>query len=168
MDLLKKYLAQYRPRELPLADKLPTGLELTKLDAAINQIMAAIEMLLRGRYECAITLAGAAEGMLPRTPQSLHALHLEAPLPDELVDHEFAAFTRSQRNAFLNRERDWLKHANPSHPASVTIGRIDAESMIVRALSELPEVDFAPEHEALLRTFFALWFHDLDWKPPAR
>ncbi|MCJ2080309.1 hypothetical protein [Methylobacterium sp. J-090] len=93
---------------------------------------------------------------------------MKAPLPEELSDHEFAAFDRRQRNSFFNRERDWLKDNNPSHPQVVTIDRRDAGDMIVRALSGLPEVAFAPEQEALLETVFFLWLHDDDWKPPCK
>jgi hypothetical protein len=55
MSLIDKYLGQHAPQKPALADKLPSAVELTKVDAAFNQIMAAIEMLLRGRYECALT-----------------------------------------------------------------------------------------------------------------
>jgi hypothetical protein len=37
--------------------------------ASMRQIHCAIEHLHRGDYECAITLAGAAEGMLPETEE---------------------------------------------------------------------------------------------------
>jgi hypothetical protein len=38
--------------------------------ASMRQIHCAIEHLERGDYECAVTLAGAAEGMLPQTDEA--------------------------------------------------------------------------------------------------
>jgi hypothetical protein len=48
-----------------LADPVPIDTNIRL--AAMRQIHCAIEHLERGDYECAITLAGAAEGMLPDT-----------------------------------------------------------------------------------------------------
>jgi hypothetical protein len=105
--------------------------------------------------------------MLPGTPQSIHDWNVQAPVPDELQDKEYATFNEKQRTSFWNKERNWLKHNNPSRPDDMKISRVDAESMIARAISHLPETLLAPEHDALLRTFFGLWFHDVGWKPPA-
>jgi len=44
-------------------------IETTKQLAAIRQITAAIEHLRKQEYECAITLAVAAEGLLPPTDE---------------------------------------------------------------------------------------------------
>ena len=167
MNLIQKYQRQYKPHEPPLARKLPTAVVVTKADAAFNQIMLAIEMLLRGRYECALTLAGAAEELFEPPPQSAFRWLREAPVPDELRDHAYAAFTKKQRDTFWNTLRNWLKHTDSSHPNRMRISRKDAGGMIVRAISHLPERPLAPEHDALFRTFFALWFHDVGWKPPA-
>jgi hypothetical protein len=49
-------------------------LNLTKVEAAIRQVEAAIEALERGDFDVAITLAGAAEDMIDR-PGSLFAYH---------------------------------------------------------------------------------------------
>src|SRR5262245_41329981 len=43
---------------------LPTEMSLDRKSAATNQLVAAVEMFLAGRYDCAITLAGASEGMV--------------------------------------------------------------------------------------------------------
>jgi len=167
MNLIQKYLGQYRPREVPLAGKLPIAVELTKVDAAFNQIMAAIEMLLRGRYECALTLAGAAEEMLPETPQSAFGWLRETPVPDELLDHDYAAFNEKMRATFWNTERNWLKH--DKQPNVMKVRRLDAKTMIARAVTHLPpDTPVAPENDALLQTFFDLWFRDVGWKPPSR
>jgi hypothetical protein len=59
---------------------------MTKLpDAACNQIVAALDLFFVGRYKCAITLAGAAEGMLPKPPlRSGHEVVMTASIPQEL------------------------------------------------------------------------------------
>ena len=44
-------------------------IETTKQLAALRQITAAIEHLHKREYECAITLAAAAEGLLPPTDE---------------------------------------------------------------------------------------------------
>jgi hypothetical protein len=53
-------------------------LNLTKVEAAIRQVEAAIEALERGDFDVAITLAGAAEDMIDR-PGSLFAYHQDHP-----------------------------------------------------------------------------------------
>jgi hypothetical protein len=55
---------------------LPKEIRLTKNEAALRQTMAAIEMYLQGRYECTVTLAGAAEGMVSKSENSMHQAHL--------------------------------------------------------------------------------------------
>jgi hypothetical protein len=47
--------------------KIPTGfVRLSLVEAATRQTEAAIEALEQGQYDVALTLAGAAEGMIPR------------------------------------------------------------------------------------------------------
>jgi hypothetical protein len=135
--------------------KLPSSIVVTKVDAAFNQIIAAIDMLRIGRYECAITLAGAAEGMFPKTEQSIHSQLMMAPVHDELRSTFYATLNQTQRNRFWNAERDWLKHCNVEHPPELTIARLDAEGMIARALTKLSPripIPLPPDAEPVLRS----------------
>ena len=71
--------------------------------ASMRQIHEAIQHLHRGDFECAITLAGAGEGMLPETDKPhfrQKAMALEGRLPKTDEGENTA-------NAHIN----WLKHA---------------------------------------------------------
>ena len=81
-------------------------LTLTKIEAATRQVECAVEALVRGHFDVAITLAGAAEGMIKgETPTSLFAYHRDSPKRDE------EGITEKELVSPLNKERDWLKHA---------------------------------------------------------
>ena len=63
------------------------GRKVTKKEAALRQINASIKHLYNGEYECAATLAGAAEGMLPNTNSPFLFKELAAvPPPPEFED----------------------------------------------------------------------------------
>src|SRR5262245_56402169 len=70
-----------RARKLsPASDlALPTEIGLDRKTAATNQLIAALEMFLAGRYDCAITLAGAAEGMVEGTGPMFGQMKSEVP-----------------------------------------------------------------------------------------
>jgi hypothetical protein len=104
----------------------------TKLGAAVRQLEAAIDAFERGDYAVAITLAGAAEGMLPTIPSQ--------PLFESLRDHPKAPLKGKPWVSVLNRERDWLKH--PSEGAIgpvIEIDHIDTAVMLLRALARVPD-----------------------------
>lgn len=78
----------------------------TKKQASLRQLHAAIDHLRDGEYECAITLAGAAEGQLAGVRKV-----------DFWSVLKFVA-TEGQPNlkaviSELNETRDWLKHPTP-------------------------------------------------------
>ena len=102
-------------------------LTLTKAEAATRQVEAAIEALLQGRFDVAVTLAGAAEGMIEKEGLTLYNLLMGNPkiqhLPRKLV------------NSHLNQVRDWLKHT--SGPPTMNVRRADAAEMIARAATKL-------------------------------
>jgi hypothetical protein len=108
---------------------LPAGvLNLTIADAATRQVDAAIDALQRGDFDIALTLAGAAEGMIPRDGHHMFAW---------LRDHEGAKDRFADRKEWitlLNRERDWLKHGGPD---AMEIECASAAFMIARAASKL-------------------------------
>ena len=134
----------------------------------MSQTLAAIDMLRAGRYECAVTLAGAAEAMLPTSPRALHAILMTLSVPDELSQTSYAELDPKGRNAFWNAERDWLKHSGPDHPDQWQIHRRDAESMIVRALTKVLSAITAIPPSALpaLRWFYRSYVEVLGWQPP--
>lgn len=78
----------------------------TKKEAARKQITAAIEHYNNGEYECAITLAGAAEGQLISQDSDGHLFNRLK----EFVPAEFKSKEWMDR---LNAARDWLKHKTP-------------------------------------------------------
>jgi hypothetical protein len=102
---------------------------LTKAEGALRQISAAIEAFWRGDFDIAITLSGAAEGMLERKEADLFLHMREASRVQHVPKKEWIGT--------LNQERDWLKHNNPEHSATAEIHRGAAAFMIARAASKL-------------------------------
>ncbi|MES0135605.1 hypothetical protein NKJ88_11715 [Mesorhizobium sp. M0016] len=115
---------------LPPPDK---SIKVTKQSGAFWQVEAAIEAFELGRFECAVTLAGAAEGMLPENPNQA--------IFSGLVDHpkKPTSITRKDFIAVINLERDWLKHLTPDVAAEMEITLFDAAFMVVRAMARLEQ-----------------------------
>ena len=76
---------------------------ITKKQASLRQLHAAIEHLWNGDYECAVTLAGAAEGQLAGRAERDFWQLLKIVALQERTD-------RKSVIAELNETRDWLKH----------------------------------------------------------
>jgi hypothetical protein len=99
--------------------------------ASMRQINAAIEHLHRGDFECAITLAGASEGMLPEPDKPYFFQKVKA-LEDALKGAE----GENRANAHIN----WLKHGKvaPNEPRieNATISQLDVIVAIWRAISK--------------------------------
>jgi hypothetical protein len=102
-------------------------LTLTKIQGATRQIDAAIVAFVRGDFDIAITLAGAAEGMIERDGLHMFAFLRDSP---RVQDVEKADWIST-----LNLELYWLKH--PSGPDTLQIERAHAAYMIARAASKL-------------------------------
>jgi hypothetical protein len=86
--------------------------------AARRQIIAAIDHLHKKDYECAITLAGAAEGQATeRTATHLFRLILKR-------------FSSDDANAFIR----WMKH--PSGPFNAEIEELEVVTTIIRAIQK--------------------------------
>jgi hypothetical protein len=98
----------------------------------------------RGDFDVAITLAGAAEGMISR-----EGLHLFSFLRESARAKVAYAQPKDWISA-LNQERDWLKHGGDDE---MQIECFDAAAMIARAASKL-EV-WTPKMES-----FRTWFVD--------
>ena len=105
------------------------ALTISKAGAAGRQVEGAIAALEQGDFDIAVTLAGAAEGMLERTGPHMWSFTLNSP--------QAAAFDRKELVSFLNAERDWLKHPTQSAGETITLTRAHAAVMIVRAMSKL-------------------------------
>jgi len=105
-------------------------LHITKHEGATRQIEAAIDALQRGDFDVAVTLAGAAEGMLGAPDQP----HLWPFLRDHpKVSH----IDQKERIEMLNQDRDWLKHLTPQSAPTLTLEPLHAGFMIARAASKL-------------------------------
>ena len=115
--------------QLQTIDSDRKTLRLTKVDGATRQTDAAIEAFWRGDFDVAITLAGAAEGMLNRQGGHLFSYFLDSPKTSGVEKKEWVRT--------LNEERDWLKHDGPSHAPVLELEREHAAIVIARAASKL-------------------------------
>jgi hypothetical protein len=121
---------------------VPAGsLNLSLNDAATRQTNAAIAALERGMFDIAMTLAGAAEGMIKR--DGVHMFQGLRAHPRALE-----RFSEKEWISILNMERDWLKHGGD---AEMAIDRAAASFMIARAMSKLEQ--WTPQMDE-----FKIWF----------
>jgi len=126
-------------------------LTLTKIGAATRQVECAVEALVRGHFDVAITLAGAAEGMIKgETPTSLFAYHRDSPKRDE------EGITEKELVSPLNKERDWLKHS--CAPDSMQFQLYTAAFMVARSATKLG----AERWTAPIAAFWPWWSEYVD------
>jgi hypothetical protein len=132
------------------------GREPTKKNAALRQIRVAIQVFVEDEYEAAITLAGAAEGMIAGGERVNIFEKLKERRPED-----FEGDTKAWI-AFLNTTRDWLKH--PSGGETNLIRQFDAWLMLLRALTKYQAVygEDTAEMEA-----FIVWGKNRNMKVPA-
>jgi hypothetical protein len=110
--------------------QVPVGpLRLSIAAAAVRQTNAAIAAFEQGMFDVALTLAGAAEGMIERDGPHLYQWLREHPGARE-------RFSKKEWISGLNMERDWLKHGGA---AEISIQRASAAFMIVRAMTKLDQ-----------------------------
>ena len=120
---------RHRPVRRFRGPRLPADpIKLTLTDGATRQVEAAIDAFQRGKFDIALTLAGAAEGMLNRDSFHLFAGLRDNPRAKERFDK------KKDWIAMLNRERDWLKHGGGDE---MQIECFDSAMMIARAASTL-------------------------------
>lgn len=102
------------------------------MSAATRQVEAAIDAIERGDYDVAITLAGAAEGMLPELAhQPLFTMMRDNPkVPPELSKKVWIST--------LNAERDWLEHPTVVLGEEINLELGDGVFMLLRAFARLP------------------------------
>lgn len=99
----------------------------TKKQAAFRQIEAAIDALLEDKFDIAITLAGAAEGMAPEGPNSIFRTLVDA---EKRPEH----LTKKEWISIINWSRDWLKHPTEELGDTHDFNVDEAAHMILRAL----------------------------------
>jgi hypothetical protein len=99
-----------------------------KYSAALEQLESAIYNFFLERWPSSITLAGAAEYMLPPGlgDEDLFVL-AKSNLPRLL------SMTETETITALNEHRDWLKHVQMDKPVSIEIDQDDVIIMIMRA-----------------------------------
>lgn len=106
---------------LPRETRMP--LETSIQDSSLRQACAAIELFHEGKLDCAITLAAAAEGMLPDTDDP----HLR-----QIFDQ--ALWRELDPNLVIN----WLKHGGEFETA--TIAEFEAVFAVGRAITKFVAV----------------------------
>jgi hypothetical protein len=117
--------------------------------AAYRQIAGAIEHFHRQEIECAITLASAAEGILPQV--------VEPHLFKQLRGHP------SGQEIDYNLVTNWLKHCNP--PDTVNISEFEAVVILLRAITKLIAVY---KMSSQRMEDFIEWSRDNGYPTPAR
>lgn len=101
-------------------------METSKKESAQRQIEVAIRLFNEGKLDCAITLAAAAEGMLPQTDNP----HIFRSLMERASELRLDL----QLNLVIN----WLKHGGPAETA--TIEEFEAVLVIARGITKFNAV----------------------------
>ena len=119
----------------------PTEINTSKYDSSRRQINAAIAHLHNKDFECAITLAAAAEGQLPDIDVSLFRRLLKRDKDEKM-------------NLDLNGIITWLKHPTPDKPTNATISEFEVALTISRAIHK-----FVATYAVSMREFegFSIW-----------
>lgn len=109
--------------------------------AARRQIEIAIKLFYEREFECAITLASAAEGQMEES-DVVHLLPvLKKRRPPQFEDE-------SKWVTFLNETRNWLKHGTPELGDTRAIAEFEAWVMLVRASTKYYAV-YLEENETI-------------------
>jgi hypothetical protein len=136
-ELVPPILPAEKRQRLMVVEIPESTLTITKIDGATRQTEAAIEALVRGDFDIAITLAGAAEGMLERDGPHMFSFLRDSPRVHDVEKKSWIAA--------LNNERDWLKH--PNGPETLLLEQEHAAFMIARAASKLEVENWTPRME---------------------
>lgn len=105
------------------------GRNVSKKEAAERQIHAAIKLTYEDEYECAITLAHAAEGMLVGGEEPHFFELLTARLPKDIP-------SQKRWVSMLNETAHWLKHTTPTLNNERRVSEYQAWVMVARAISK--------------------------------
>jgi tRNA threonylcarbamoyladenosine modification (KEOPS) complex Cgi121 subunit len=115
---------------------IPGRIDTTAHSTSMRQIHAAIELMHRGEFECAIVLAHAAEGILPATDKP-HTFQKVKALSASLASSD------EQGAKGANDFTNWLKHGNGPDGKRIENAKIhdhEAIGMITRAISKFASV----------------------------
>ena len=113
----------------------PSSIETNIRLASMRQIHCAIDHFHQGDFEAAITLAGAAEGMLPTPDKPFLFEKVKALAPEPSKD--------PAQSDGANDMVVWLKHGNGpngKHVENATILEIEMYHLIIRAISKFRTV----------------------------
>jgi hypothetical protein len=106
------------------------SLTISKSQGASRQVEEAVHALERGDFDIAVTLAGAAEGMMGDRNG----------MREYMLTHSRAAdYFQNERELgdALNEQVNWLKHPTPAASDTLMLTRADAVRMIMRAMTKL-------------------------------
>ena len=139
------------------------AINLSKFDAAQQQLEGAIQNLFLGNWACAVTLACAAEEMLPSLGNDSDLFSIGRRLG--VANH---SKTESEVSDMFNDLRNWLKHLTPEKPATYEMYQWHAVEAIVRAHSRLSahQMPFEPnevlsEHSFIFENWFRQHYSEL-------
>lgn len=123
-----------------MSRKVPAGSRtVSKLAAAQTQIDAAIDRLYKGDFVSCITLAAAAEGIMSeRKGSDLYTYVRNHP-------EALSRFDQKQWADTLNMEIHYLKHPAPHLPGPLIISRMEAVTVLARAMSKLTASEWTPK-----------------------
>ncbi len=141
----------------------------SKFAAAQEQLEGAIHNLFLGNWACAVTLACAAEGMLPTLGNDSDLFSIGKRLG--VAKH---GITEGEVSDMFNDLSHWLKHQTPQKPNSYEIGQWHAVEAIVRAYSRLcahekmsgPD-EVLSENTAVFEAWYREHYSDLIGHTPA-
>jgi hypothetical protein len=125
------------------------GLDTNKKASAQRQTERAITLFRNGDLDCAVTLAAAAEGMLPDT-EDPHIFQVLKP-----------HFKQLQVNVIV----EWLKHKTADSPENVTITEFEATMVVARSITK-----FVAVYHQSCKLFeeFLWWAHEAGHLPRPR
>lgn len=106
---------------------------MTKQEAVAEQIDQAIRLCEKDLYASSVTLAGAAEGAMPKPGDDTLFVFLQR-LGVEVLQIDATRVA----NEHLNAARNWLKHPKPNTPMGITAA--DAFIMVLRAYTKFVQV----------------------------
>jgi hypothetical protein len=152
-----------------LCNRTDESVTLTKLEAAQEQLEGAIHCLFTGNWACAVTLAGAAEGILPETGKCDDLFSVGRRLAVD--DH---GMNEKDYVAMYNQLLYWLKHNEKNksdHKVNYSIGQQDAVQLVLRAYSRFCAHQSplqANEAHSEITGLFEQWFRQnySDWLKP--
>jgi hypothetical protein len=128
---------------------------ISKLEAAYQQVEAAIELFYAKKYAPAVTLAAAAEGCLGR-PKGVDA-DGDLPVPEPLFEimkrdaKERFGKTEKEAVARFNKVAYWLKHEMLTEATTIEVTNYEAFWMIVRAITKIEAIAPGSETPTITR-----------------